>query len=165
MILPRVVAATIVVLALLPTGCHARQRMLDAVVKQSGDLPCFSVPRFGWRATELEVTALVVTEVTREGAVISQPWGVGLSTPLREVTVSSRSCLVYGAVPGEHAAPLRRGARYSLFLNTFTPDGVNRRYRAYFCLGADEDRDKVVRQVKWDQHAHKRRWDVCGLDS
>lgn len=163
MILRRAAAVAITALALLPAGCHARYRMLDAVVSQSGELPCFSIPRSGWRATELEVAALVVTEVTRDGAVISHPWDMGSSRPLRDVTVSSRSCLVYGAIPGESAIPLRRGARYSLFLNAFTSDGANRRYSAYFCLGAGEDGKSMVHQVAWDEHEHRRRWDVCGI--
>lgn len=163
MILPRIATAVITALALLPAGCHARYRMLDAVVSQSGELPCFSVPRSGWRATKLEVAALVVTEVTREGSVISSPWDLGSSTPLRDVTVSPHSCLIYGAAPGERAAPLRPGTRYSLFLNAFAPDGANRRYRAYFCLGRGEDGKNVVYQVAWDEHEHRRRWDVCGL--
>lgn len=163
--LSKLVVVIAAVLALAPTGCHARQRMLEAVVTQSGDLPCFSVERSGTRVTELEVAAFEVTELAPDGAVISQPWTAGLAEPMRNVTVSSDSCVIYGSVSNEQATPLRVGARYSLFINAFAPDGSNRRYQGYFCVGVDEAGDTVVRQVKWDTDTHARRWDVCGVGS
>lgn len=165
MSLSRIAALGFAVCALAPSGCHARQRMLEAVVTQSGDLPCFSVERSGTRVAELEVAAFEVTELTRGGAVISQPWTAGLAKPMQNVTVSSDSCVIYGSVSTEQATPLRAGARYSLFINAFAPDGTNRRYQGYFCVGVDEAGDKVVHQVKWDTDTRARRWDVCGSGS
>ena len=161
----RHVIGAIVLLA--ASGCPAHQKMLDGIVGQSGDLPCFTVPIEGIEGFgTLRVAAIEVSEITEKGAVVSIPWSVGMKGTMPATVLAPSKCIAYGAIGGQSvAAPLMEGKRYALFINGHVGplnQGQNRRYSGYFCVIKSGIEEQLVRQVKWDRRARVWDWGVCG---
>lgn len=152
-------------------GCPAGPRMLDAVVRQSGDVPCFSVSRQDIRRDEfLKVGAIYVTEIGAMGEVLSTPWHAGFVIPGRKLMISESVCVRYGNPGVEHQgqapAQLEAGRRYDVFINAAVKRGArwdNRRYDAKFCLTQDARGRVAVRQVHWNKKSAEWGWYVCGF--
>lgn len=160
---------TAILLVLFGQGCHARQQMYDAKVRDADGRPCFSVSNQDFGGNEkVRVAAIEVSAVTALGAVTSTPWLAVFvdSTPALSVTPST--CIVYGKpeieYQGEAAKLLEPGVRYALGMNAHVwrkERWQNRKFQAYFCIAGDRSIGPRVRQVKWDEQGNQWRWDVC----
>lgn len=160
---------TAILLVLFAQGCHARQQMYDAEVRDADGRPCFSVSSEDFGENEkVRVAAIEVSEVTALGAVTSTAWLAVFvdSTPALSVTPST--CVLYGKpeteYQGEEAKSLEPGVRYALGMNAHVwrkEYWQNRRFQAYFCIADDRSIGPRVRQVKWDEQDGRWRWDVC----
>lgn len=162
----------VIVLALFAQGCHARQQMYDAEVREADGQPCFSVSSKRLGADEkVRIATIEVSEVTASGAVASTQWLAGFIRSTPPLSVTPSTCVVYGkpqvGYRGEEAKPLKPGVRYGLGMNAHVwrkQRWQNRAFQAYFCIAPDDiHADARVRQVEWDEQAKKWQWDDCAV--
>lgn len=168
------VSAAALLMSISGTAC-ALTKMWRAEVRQSGQVPCFSIESSrDTRRLPTTLAAISVHELDQREVPSRAVWELGVQVggegePPR---LSPDACLAYGAQPQAMTArtlpaALELGKRYQVSMNTDLGDGPsseNRRYRAYFCLTRQGDQ-VLVHDVKWDERAGQRRWGVCDLPS
>ncbi|GAB2627511.1 hypothetical protein GCM10027191_25450 [Novilysobacter erysipheiresistens] len=160
----------VVMLALAAGGCDAKQRMLDAVVRQSGQLPCFSVPTESLRdKDELTVAGIQVSELDEREQVRGTTWTGDFTLSEPPTLLSPETCIPYGTLESGRTVgpliPIEPGRHYTVFINAHVRRGEewqNRSYSGYFCVAKDAMQRHLVREVQWDKALGRRRWDGCG---
>ena len=160
---------TAILLVLFAQGCHARQQMYDAEVRDADGRPCFSVNSQDFGESEkVRLATIEVSEVTELGAVTSTPWLAVFVDSAPALSVTTSTCIVYGKpgveYQGEEAKSLEPGVRYAVGMNAHVWPNKrwqNRRFQAYFCIAGDRSIGPRVRQVEWDEPGGRWRWDVC----
>lgn len=165
-------AAITVCLAAFCGSCQARSQIWEGQVRQEGDLPCFTVENSKETQRMAPVLAFIsVAEIDESGAEERMVWMVSVTGHVG-TALSPRECIQYGAsIPGTTvntpASVLYAGKRYEVFINSDIGKAghrQNRRYHAHFCLTNTASRTQV-HQVRWDERASQRHWDVCGIQN
>ena len=141
---------------------------------QIGELPCFSVADSEeTRRTPPKLAALVI-EGLKKGQRAQVVWNLTFVGE-QEVQLPPTECIPYGdssrgvkAWP-DTAPPLQAGVVYTYSFNSDIPaayaDGslANRVYAGDFCLTRDSEGHATFHEIRWDEKAKKRHWEVCEL--
>lgn len=163
---------SVVALASMAASCDARQRMRAAEVRQTGNLPCFSIEDDAWlRSEQVEVALITVSEIDIDKGVLATTWSAGFTASDSPPMLSADTCIPYGIAGNSNSRdsevlPVQPGRRYNVFINAHIRDGAgwaNRRYQAHFCLSHKEAQRVVVHDVKWNPEAGERDWSLCGI--
>ena len=158
----------------LISGCCQPGVHQSGKVTQHGDFPCFGVADTDeTRRTPPRLAGLTVEEmhIGQRGTLM---WNLSFLGG-RPVYLSPGQCIPYGdASRGsgswlQKARALRPGAVYSYGLNSdidsYYADGssANRAYSGHFCLTHDSAGKITVHDIRWDEKAQRRHWEVCEL--
>lgn len=160
-----------VVLVAMTGGCDARYRMLEGTVRQSGNLPCFSIEDDP-DAPSVQVAAIVVSEIDASDRVTETVWTADYTLSDSPTSLSAASCIPYGADGSSPAVgpvvPVIPGRRYTVFVNAHVKvddEWRNRRYRSHFCIEEGALSSVVVHQVGWNKRVGERDWDACRFEA
>ena len=145
--------------------------MLEGTVRQSGNLPCFSVED-DRDAPSVRVAAIVVSEIDASNRVMRTVWTADYTLSDSPTSLSADSCISYGADRSNRAVgpvvPVLPGKRYTVFVNAHEKvddEWQNRRYRSNFCIEESALSSVVVHQVGWDKQVGERDWEACRFEA
>lgn len=148
-------------------ACGATSRMGDAVVSNSGGVPCFTIPKNSETRQGIPLDGLIVSELTSsdESTYPNELWQFSIEPPGSSITMRPEKCILYGALPKlakqNSLTPLKPFQVYAVFLHA-VPKGTSLRgYKADFCVFPEKNGQTSVKVIPWNDVEKKWQYEVC----